>query len=106
MRKDVSKNPFAMFFGKISGTDLTGNKSVQGSGGLPSAPTRNNSLDDLVGDQAGYFGNNDDYDFYQHQKYDCLPNVVDPATHVNSRLDLVYELPSTKRVNRFNAQNG
>ena len=103
--RDVSKNPFRMFFGKINGADLTGNAVMRDSK-FASQSTRYNSLDHLVGDQSSYFGNDNDYDFFKGIKADPVEKIMDEVEFYNSHLDLNYDLPSTVNVGRFNAQNG
>lgn len=105
MAKDVSKNPFAMFFRKITGMDLTANNEVPMQGRFPSSENRNHTLDTFMGDQSAYFGNNNEYDFFAGIESDPLPQIESDVSQFNSRLNLTYDLPSTKRVNRFNAQN-
>ena len=86
--------------------DITGNRRnnpTRTSPRFSSEATRNSSLSPLAGDMAGNpFGDPGDYSFSAAEAFlDPLENDV--TTFFNSRLDLVYELPSTAR-NRFTAR--
>lgn len=105
MRKDVSRGPYGMYFGRINGVDITGN-NLEMQTKFASEGTRYNSLNHLQGDQSDYFGNDNDYNFFLAPKMDALPQVMDQVEFFNSHLDLNYDLPSTTNVGRFNAQTG
>ncbi len=104
-------HPFKMFINQISGKDITGNSDGGNRNllkGFASTPTRNASLNPMAGGDisADYFGSPEDYDFAVPINDDALPRDMRPVDFLKSRLDLSYDLPSTRYVSRYNAQTG
>jgi hypothetical protein len=86
----------------ITGKDITGNKGIENYG-KASDPTRYSSLDDLVKSDKGFVGYDNDYDFIGDGEPD--DEIFEAVTQFNSRLDLDYELPSTRNPSKWTAQN-
>lgn len=88
--------------GRVVRQNITGNDDAIVPTAFPSSENRLNTLDTVAGQNN--YGENGGFDFEMSE--DDLPQMIeDPVDQFNSRLDLVYDMPSTERVTRYNSQN-